>query len=577
MLSTGNRKEPILPFDPELNPTLRRLNDPQNPANFFDGINCHLHPLVKDHNQVIVENPNDGAVRRKPPIPNHQEFPRGNINITDSDGPLVLPPLPHGHIFMITSSLMQMFTARALFSKLPYEDPHDHIAKLRLLMNVFLARYYPVPRKLNHKDRVNNFVALPEELISSSLDRFTSFVRGVPNHCIDDESSKDYFYREQDDIIRKYLILLRVFLMMMRRFDASDEYAKELRADFASIGQKVDARAISFKHLELQMTQLSSTLNQHHPSNLLSNTFQITKNDGQCMIVTTREGMQTIDPPIPSSAEYEVGKDNQVVKYNGELVDKVAKEAEIPQKVIPVPRPPLPFPQRWVKKTQDGKYRYFITMLKQFSINVSLREDLEQIPCYDKCMKDMVIKKRSMLGLGDPNPTAMRLIMADRTMKRTIGILHDVLMKVESFIFQTDFVILDYEVDFKVPIIHGRTFLATMVDMGKWKMKFRLNNEEATFNICRSMKHSGELQTVSAISYRVDSMSEEIDMKHHDSPPTKPSIEEAPKLDLKALRPHLRYVLLGKDDTLPCVTKKGGMIVVPNEKTEFVPMRPVTG
>jgi len=33
-------------------------------------------------------------------------------------------------------------------------------------------------------------------------------------------------------------------------------------------------------------------------------------------------------------------------------------------------------------------------------------------------------------------------------------------------------------------------------------MKFWLNNEEATFNICRSMRQSGELQSESAISYK---------------------------------------------------------------------------
>ena len=38
--------------------------------------------------------------------------------------------------------------------------------------------------------------------------------------------------------------------------------------------------------------------------------------------------------------------------------------------------------------------------------------------------------------------------------------------------------------------------------MGKGKMKFRLNNEEATFNVCRTMRHSGELQSVSAISHK---------------------------------------------------------------------------
>ena len=42
------------------------------------------------------------------------------------------------------------------------------------------------------------------------------------------------------------------------------------------------------------------------------------------------------------------------------------------------------------------------------------------------------------------------------------------LVKVESFIFQADFVILDYEADFDVPIILSRSFLAmgrALVDM----------------------------------------------------------------------------------------------------------------
>ena len=79
------------------------------------------------------------------------------------------------------------------------------------------------------------------------------------------------------------------------------------------------------------------------------------------------------------------------------------------------------------------------------------------------------------LGLGDPKPIAMRLLMAYRTVKRPIGILHDVLVKAESFIFLEDFVILDYEVDFEVPIILGRPFLATaraLVDMEKGQMTF---------------------------------------------------------------------------------------------------------
>ena len=211
------------------------MNNQQNLANLGNGINRRLPPPVNAHNQVIAENPGDDAMRRQPPVLRLQEFYKGNINITDSDGLLVLPPLPKGHTFMVTISLMQMLTARGLFSGLTSEDAH--ITKLRSvckscvgrpdldmdviglrvfpfslmgeatiwftelsnnliytwdqLRDVFLALYYQVSKKINHKDRVNNFVALLGESVSSSFDGFTAFVRSVPNHRIDDDSLKE--------------------------------------------------------------------------------------------------------------------------------------------------------------------------------------------------------------------------------------------------------------------------------------------------------------------------------------------------------------------------------------------------
>ena len=106
------------------------------------------------------------------------------------------------------------------------------------------------------------------------------------------------------------------------------------------------------------------------------------------------------------------------------------------------------------------------------------------------------------LGLGYPKSTAMQLLMVDQMLKSPIEILHNVLIKVESFILPNKCVIMDCEVDFKVPIILGRPFLATgraLVDMEKGQMKFRLNNKEVT-NICISMRYSGEIQLVFAIS-----------------------------------------------------------------------------
>ncbi|KAH0767894.1 hypothetical protein KY285_003765 [Solanum tuberosum] len=622
-----------------------------------------------------------------PPGPRLRDNYRVNFNAAESDGPLVLPPLPQAHIFVVTSSLMQMLTARDLFAGLASEDPHAHIAKLRSvckscvgrsdldmdviglrvfplsltsdvavwftklcyssiytwdqLIEVFLARFFPMSKKLNHKDKLNNFVALLGESLSSSWDRFTTFIRGVPNHRIDDELLKEYFYRGQDDNSKAVLDTIArgsygectfeqsteklekisrnkkawstesrilggtrlsfklqatsrqmkfhvsggaekvnvvnyltrdpppveeyyykehtyavndqtggfqpnaqgsntdnwsrgqgnqgqnygnynregqyvwdgnynrdnnynrnnygnrndwvgpyvppqnrefgtrevggnmsciedMMQKMMRRFDATDENVKDMRNDLSGIGQKVDAHAVSIKHLEQQMTQLSTTVNPCQPGTLPSNTIQNPKNDGHCMEVTTRW-------------------DDDVVEVSGASENATEKEAE---------------------------------------------------------------KK---LGLGDPKQTAMQLLMADRIVKRPIGVLHDVLVKVESFIFSG-------------------------------QMKFRLNNEEATFNICSSMKQSSELQSIEErlgvealaavmMNFKSDGIEDydelvaafdgceyhsklkklELDMKNRESPPERPSVEEATKLELKALPSHLRYVFLGREDTLSVI------------------------
>ena len=83
------------------------------------------------------------------------------------------------------------------------ELPYNSIFPWNQLRDVFLVRYYPVSKKLNHKDRVNNFVALPRESVSSFWDRFTSFLKSVPNHRIDDESLKECFYEDRMIIIKR--------------------------------------------------------------------------------------------------------------------------------------------------------------------------------------------------------------------------------------------------------------------------------------------------------------------------------------------------------------------------------------
>ncbi|GJT46636.1 reverse transcriptase domain-containing protein [Tanacetum coccineum] len=65
------------------------------------------------------------------------------------------------------------------------------------------------------------------------------------------------------------------------------------------------------------------------------------------------------------------------------------------------------------------------------------------------------------LSLPELTSTQMTLELADRSITRPIGVVEDVFVKVGKFHFLADFVVVDYDVDPRVPLILGRPFLRT--------------------------------------------------------------------------------------------------------------------
>ena len=94
--------------------------------------------------------------------------------------------------------------------------------------------------------------------------------------------------------------------------------------------------------------------------------------------------------------------------------------------------------------------------------------------------------------MGELTPTIITLQMVDRSMTQPGGILEDVLVKVEKFIFPVDFVIIQMEEDTKIPLLLGRPFLAigaALIDVQKGELTLRVGNEAVLFNINRSLEH----------------------------------------------------------------------------------------
>ncbi|GJZ24445.1 reverse transcriptase domain-containing protein [Tanacetum coccineum] len=96
------------------------------------------------------------------------------------------------------------------------------------------------------------------------------------------------------------------------------------------------------------------------------------------------------------------------------------------------------------------------------------------------------------LSLPELTPTRMTLELADRSITHPKGLAEDVFVKVGKFHFPTDFVVVDFEADPRVPLILGRSFLRTsraLIDVFEGELILRDGNEQIIFHADGISKH----------------------------------------------------------------------------------------
>nr|GEU84289.1 reverse transcriptase domain-containing protein [Tanacetum cinerariifolium] len=84
-------------------------------------------------------------------------------------------------------------------------------------------------------------------------------------------------------------------------------------------------------------------------------------------------------------------------------------------------------------------------------------------------------------------------VTCDRSITHPKGVAKDVFVKVEKFHFPTDFVVVDFEADPRVPLILGRSFLRTgraLIDVYGEEITLRVNDESDTFNLNQTTRYS---------------------------------------------------------------------------------------
>ncbi|XP_070056664.1 uncharacterized protein [Nicotiana tomentosiformis] len=88
--------------------------------------------------------------------------------------------------------------------------------------------------------------------------------------------------------------------------------------------------------------------------------------------------------------------------------------------------------------------------------------------------------------IGEIRSVPISLQLAEQTTLITEGIVEDVLVRVDKFVFPVDFILVKMEENKKVPLILGRPFLATdreILDIHKRKLMLRMGEETVTFDM----------------------------------------------------------------------------------------------
>nr|GEU51668.1 hypothetical protein [Tanacetum cinerariifolium] len=224
----------------------------------------------------------------------------------------------------------------------------------------------------------------------------------------------------------------------------------------------------------------------------------------------------------------------------------------------------------------------------------------------DASINLMPLSVWNKLSLPNLSPMCMTLELADRLISRPVGVAEDVFVKVGTFHFPADFIVVDFDADPRVPLIPGRSFLKTgraLIDVFEGELTLRVGKEAITFNLNQTSRYSAIYNDMTAnridiIDMAYEEYSQEVlgfsnviatflnddpslpppnqgnylpqvrkELKICEAKSDKSSIDEPPEVELKDLPPHLEYAFLEGDDKFPVIIAKDLSVT---EKTTLI-------
>nr|GEW32752.1 reverse transcriptase domain-containing protein [Tanacetum cinerariifolium] len=386
----------------------------------------------------------------------------------------------------------------------------------------------------------------------------------------------------------------------------------------------------------MKMNTASSSGSGTLPGNTITNPKEDLKG------ITTRSETAYPGPTIPATSS------SLVVEFISPIIEPVASPVSAPR---PNQKPSIPYPsrlqdQKLRDKANDQQEKFF-QIFKDLNFNISFVDALILMQKFVPSIKSLltnkdklreltktplnkhcsaVLLKKFLEKLGDPDKflipcdfpgMAECLALADlgfvdHSISRPVGVAEDVFIKVGTFHFPTNFVVVDFDTDPRVPLILERSFLRTrraLIDVFEGKLTLRVGKEAITFNLDQTSRYSANYNDMTQteltlLTWLVKSIHKKFlsyldtkgdillleaflnddpslpplnqrnylpevrkELKICEAKSDKSSIDEPPEVELKDLPPHLEYAFLEGDDKLPVIIAKD---LSKEEKTNLI-------
>nr|GEW18414.1 DNA-directed DNA polymerase [Tanacetum cinerariifolium] len=498
--------------------------------------------------------------------------------------------------------------------------PRNSINSFEQMAKMFLEKYFPPSMVTKLRNEITKFRQRPDESLFEPWECYKLSIDRCPNHNMLPVTQIDTFYngltlRHRDTI---NAVAGGTFMKRPQRSESSssitsssDTEIAALKAEMAEINKNLMTPPLAKpktymlrEPIKVIPTKLKNFHNQNR--NQGRNQFFQGASQGQNPPPAYQAlGYQALvyQPQIPQPQVVTTNEFTNYMKAN----DVILKNMQTNMTSLTNSNLEL-----------KNMFAQFMKMNTALSLGLGTLPALADLGASINLMPLLVWNK---LSLPDLSPTCMTLELVDCLISRPVGVAEDVFVKLGTFHFSADFVVVDFDADPRVPLILERSFLKTertLIDVFEGELTLRVGKEAITFNLDQTSRYSTNYNDMTTNRIDVIDMAFDAFLALEDDPtlpkayqsyfspkgdillleaflnddPSLPppnqgnylpevrkelkickaksdksSIDEPPEVELKDLPLHLEYAFLEGDDKFPIIIAKDLSI---EEKTALI-------